>query len=70
MNYEVLSMNDAEKLANYDKLVKENKILKEQRSYYKTEYDLIVTKLNEKNREINKLILEKRKLEKLLMEVK
>ena len=70
MNYEILNITDAEKVANYDKLVEENNILKEQRSYYKMEYDLITIKLNEKNREINRLIKEKRKLEKLLMEVK
>lgn len=70
MNYEILNITDTEKVANYDKLVEENNILKEQRSYYKMEYDLITIKLNEKNREINRLIKEKRKLEKLLMEVK
>ena len=70
MNYEIINMTNAEKIANYDKIIEENKVLKEQRNYYKTEYNLIAIKLNEKNKEINKLILEKRKLEKLLMEVK
>ena len=64
MNYEILNMTDAEKLANYDKLVEENKLLTEQRNYYKTEYDLIAIKNRNLNKEINRLISQNKKLER------
>ena len=67
MNYEVLTMKDAEKIANYDKLVEENKILKEQRNYHKTEYNMLVIKFNKSNREKDREI---RRLEKELMEAR
>ncbi len=67
MNYEVLTMKGAEKIANYDKLVEENKILKEQRNYYKTEYNMLVITFNKSNREKDREI---RRLEKELMEAR
>ena len=54
MNYEIVNMTDAEKLANYDKLVLENKQLESQRNYYKQEYDYNNV-VREKNKQIRKL---------------
>ena len=67
MDYEILSLTDAEKIANYDKLIKENKILKEQRNYYKTEYEMLIIKFNKQNREKERQI---RKLERKLVDSK
>ena len=64
MNYEIVNMTDAEKLANYDKIFGENKVLNEQKNYYKQEYDLMVIKYNNMVKSKNKQI---RKLETELM---
>ena len=67
MNYEIVNITDAEKIANYDKIAEENKILKEQRNYFKQEYDLMTIKYNNMVRAKNKQI---RKLETELGEAK
>ena len=65
MNYEIVNMTDAEKIANYDKIVEENKILNEQRNYFKQEYDLLIIKFNNEIKNKNKQI---RKLQTKLLE--
>lgn len=51
MNFEKNKLTDVEAV----ELLKENEILKQQKEYYKTEYYLISSQLQRKNKEISAL---------------
>ena len=58
MNYEVLTMKGAEKIANYDKLVEENKILKEHNVVRVNDWQEILDKILKLEKNEGKDLLE------------
>jgi hypothetical protein len=57
MNAEIMSIENAKKIAEYDKAI-------DMAKYYKSEYNLIKYKLDDKNREIKRLESKIKRLEK------